>query len=83
MPFSSAFAAEYLAYVNLRMGTKGAVESSLAALKWVHSFIPGINHWNNPMNDEFLSKMLSSARRTLVITKNQKKPLNVNIDGCF
>ena len=61
------------------MGTKGAVESSLAALKWVHSFIPGINHWNNPMNDEFLSKMLSSACRTLVITKNQKKPLNGDI----
>ena len=75
LPFSSAFSAEYLTYVNLNLGTKSAVETSLAALKWVHSFIPGVNQWNNPMNDEFLSKIISSSRRTL-LSKNQKKLLN-------
>ena len=76
LPFSSAFAAEYLTYVNLNLGSKSAVETSLAALKWVHSFIPGVNQWNNPMNDEFLSKIVSSSRRSLLATKNQKKPLD-------
>ena len=75
LPFTSAFAAEYLSHLRLESGTKGAIESALAALKWVHSFVPGINQWNNPMNDEFLSKILSSARRNLIINKNQKKPI--------
>lgn len=79
LPFSSAFAAEYLTHVNLNFGSKSAVETSLAALKWVHSFIPGVNQWNNPMNDDFLSKIMSSSRRTLMTTKNQKKPLNGDI----
>ena len=68
-----------MAHIMHVSGTKGAVESALAALKWVHSFVPGINQWNNPMNDEFLSKMISSSRRSIKPTKNQKKPLSGDI----
>lgn len=75
LPFTSAFAAEYLTHLRLTSGTKGAIESALASLKWIHSFVPGVNAWNNPMNDEFLSKMLSSAKRSLVSKRNQKKPI--------
>ena len=75
LPFTAAFAAEYLAHIRLESGTKGAIESALACLKWIHSFIPGINQWNNPMNDEFLSKIISSARRTIASVKNQKRPI--------
>ena len=75
LPFTSAFAAEYLTHLRLTSGTKGAIESALASLKWIHSFVPGVNVWNNPMNDDFLSKMLSSARRSLISKKNQKRPI--------
>ena len=47
----------------------------MASLKWIHSFIPGLNQWNNPMNDDFLSKIISSSRRRIATTKNQKKPI--------
>ena len=75
LPFTAAFAAEYLTHIRLESGTKGAIESALACLKWIHSFVPGINQWNNPMNDEFLSKIISSARRTIASVKNQKRPI--------
>ena len=75
LPFSSAFAAEYLTHLKLNDSKKGATEISMAALKWVHSFIPGINHWNNPMNDDFLGKIVSSIKRNTVKVKDQKSPL--------
>ena len=37
---------------------------------------PGINEWNNPMNDNLISKIVSSARRQPSGTKNQKKPIS-------
>ena len=56
--------------------TTGAIDTALAAMKWAHSFIPGINKWNNPMNDEFLAKIASDARRHLKGSKNVKKPIS-------
>ena len=75
LPFSSAFAAEYLTHLKLNDAKKGATESSIAALKWLHSFIPGINQWNNPMNDDFLGKIVSSVKRSSASVKDQKKPI--------
>ena len=75
LPFSSMVVAEYLTDLHLEGSTKGAIDSALAALKWVHSFVPGINKSNNPMMDEFLSKIASGIRRDLGKPKNQKEPL--------
>ena len=75
LPIKSTIAAEYIANLRLNNCTKGAIDSAIAALKWIHTFIPGINKWNNPMNDEFLAKLLSSAQRCLSKPKIQKKPL--------
>ena len=76
LPLSSTVAAEYLTHLRLSKGTKGAISTALAALKWVHSFIPGINKNNNPMDDEFLSKIASDARRHLSQEKSKKKPIS-------
>ena len=56
--------------------TKASIDSTMASLKWVHSFIPGINQWNNPMNDDFLSKIMSSSRRRNSKNKNKKTPIS-------
>lgn len=76
LPFTSLLVAEYLTKLKLGGSTKGAIDSSLAALKWVHSFVPGINKLNNPMMDEFLSKINSGVKRDLGKPRNQKEPLS-------
>ena len=78
IPFASVTVAEYLTILKLTNHSKASMDSTMAALKWVHSFIPGINYWNNPMNDEFLAKIMSSSRRRISQAKNQKTP----ISGC-
>ena len=76
LPFSSVVVAEYLTSLKLTNHSKASIDSTMASLKWVHSFIPGINQWNNPMNDDFLSKIMSSSRRRCSKSKNQKSPIS-------
>ena len=75
MPFSSTNTAIYLSHLKTQNHSKSSIDTTLASLKWIHSFIPGINQWNNPMNDDFLSKIISSSRRRPSGVKNQKKPI--------
>ena len=75
LPLDSATAAEYLTFLKHKNRTVGAIDTALAALKWAHSFIPGMNKWNNPMNDEFIARIVSDARRHLKGAKNIKKPI--------
>ena len=79
LPFSSANVAIYLTHLRLKNQSKNSIDTTLASLKWIHSFIPGINQWNNPMNDDFLSKVISSSRRRPSDVKNQKKPITGDI----
>ena len=76
LPFSSMIAAEYLTDQKLNNGTKGAIESALSALKWIHGFVPGINKSNNPMMDEFLAKISNSISRDMGKPTVQKNPLS-------
>lgn len=76
LPFTSVIVAQYLTSLKLENQSKASIDSTMASLKWVHSFIPGINQWNNPMNDDFLSKIMSSSRRRGSKTKNQKTPIS-------
>ena len=75
LPFPSIDVAKYLTHLKASNGKKGMITSSVAALKWLHSFVPGLNAWNNPLNDEFLGKILSGCKRDLVTERRQKKPL--------
>ena len=76
LPFSSATAAEYLTILKNENKSKSSIAATMASLKWIHSFIPGINQWNNPMNDDFLSKIVSSSKRMPSGLKNQKSPIS-------
>ena len=75
LPLNSLTVAEYLTYLRVVNGKKGAISTALAALKWLHSFIPGINKFNDPLQDEFLSKVSNSAQRALSKPIIRKSPL--------
>ena len=76
LPLRSIDVAKYLAHLKASQAKKGMITSSLAALKWLHSFVPGINAWNNPLNDDFLGKILSGYQRELGTERKQKKSLS-------
>lgn len=75
LPFSSLTVADYFMYLKALKVGKGTIISSLAALKWLHSFVPGLNSWNNPLNDDFLGKIMSDLNRNITKVNRQKKPL--------
>jgi len=52
---------------------------SLCALKWLHSFIPGLNDSNDPLNEKFLSRITNSVQRNSIKLKNRKQPLTKNM----
>ena len=75
LPLNSAIVGEYLTHLSLNNASKTAINSSLAALKWLNSFMPGVNKWSNPLNDEFLGKIVSAINRQSLTGKQQKLPL--------
>ena len=79
LPIDSLLAAEYLTFLQETNGTKGAVSSAISSLKWLHSFVPGLNDLNNPLNEEFLSRISQSTNRNNTKIKIRKKPLTENI----
>ena len=79
LPFTSGVVAEYLILINRAKAMKGPTDSAKCAIKWLNSFIPGINKWNEPLSDEFLGKISSSIQRRSEPVKNQKKPLSGRI----
>ena len=71
--------ANYLIFLSDTNRSKGATNNAMAGLKWFHSFVPGLNAANNPMNDEFISKISQSENRNLAKLKIRKKPLSNDI----
>ena len=75
LPLNSTTVAVYLTHLKMINTPKGTLNMTIAGLKWLHSFIPGVNKWNNPLNDEFLSKIMNGFQRETGKSRNQKKPL--------
>ena len=75
LPFTSLSVAVYITKLKNENVSKSSIDSTMAALKWIHAFIPGINFANNPMNDDFLAKIMSSSKRREATSKNQKMPI--------
>ena len=67
--------------INRSKALKGSTDLAKCAIKWLNSFIPGINKWNEPLNDDFLGKITSSIHRRSESKKNQKKPISGQILG--
>ena len=76
LPFSSLSVANYLIFLSETKASKSAMSKAVVALKWLYSFIPGINALNNPLNEDFLTRMVQSESRNRRKLKQRKKPLS-------
>ena len=74
---SSLFIAQYLEHV--KQIKKSAVNDALTSIKWLQYFIPGINSFNNPLNDDLLSRLVESANRNDPKQRARKKPFTYDI----
>ena len=79
LPMNSIFIADYLSNIVSVYGTIGAVDNAIAALKWLHTFIPGMGELNNPLNDTFISRIAEGQKRNLIKEKVRKKPLTIKL----
>ena len=77
LPLPSIVVAQYLDFAKQQ--SANAVQEAISSLKWLHYFVPGLNSINNPLNDDFLSRILESTKRNDPKTKNRKKPLTAEI----
>jgi hypothetical protein len=76
LPVSSRQAAEFLLHQKEVTGSANSVKMALCALKWLNDFVPGLNSYNSPLNDNFLSKIVESTSRNCAVKKNQKKTID-------
>ena len=76
LPLDSFSVARYLVYLRHSGCAQSAIKSAIVALKWLHSFIPGVNKFNCPLSDGFISRLSDSASRNIPKKLNQKQPLS-------
>ena len=74
-PFSSLDVAQYVTFLMSSGGSKSAITTVYTAAKWLNAFFPGINKFNDSLNDEFLSRLIASGQRALSRPKVRKAPL--------
>ena len=79
MPIPSLKIAFYLEFLKQSSEAKGALSNALVSLKWLHYFVPGLNSTNNPLNDEFLSKIVEGQNRNKAKMKIRKQPFSSEI----
>ena len=79
LPVSCNEAASYISFVRRNFGTRGAVSAAINALKWLHNFVPGINQYNDPLNDKMLKLVVDSALRNLPKVRRSKTPLPADL----
>lgn len=77
LPLPALKIAQYLE--TLKDSKNSSVNDALTSIKWLHYFIPGINSFNNPLNDEFLARIVESSKRSNNKEKKRKKPLTSDI----
>jgi hypothetical protein len=79
LPVDSLSVAKYLAYMRYTGSAHSAFKLIVVAIKWLNSFIPGVNKFNCPLEDQFLLKLRDSAARNVPKTSNQKQPMDGGI----
>ena len=79
LPIPALTIAQYLEI--LKDSNISTVNDALTSIKWLHYFIPGINAINNPLNDDFLARIVDSSKRSNNKQKNRKKPLTLDVIG--
>ena len=79
MPIPSLKIALYLEHLKQTSEARGTISNALVSIKWLHYFVPGLNSLNNPLNDEFLSKIVEGRNRNKAKMKTRKKPFSTEI----
>ena len=79
MPIPSLKIALYLEHLKQSSEAKGTISNALISIKWLHYFVLGLNSLNNPLNDEFLSKIVEGRNRNKAKMKIRKKPFSTEI----
>ena len=75
LPLKSLVLAKYISFSKNSGCSKSAITTTLTAAKWLNAFFPGINKYNDSLNDEFLQRIATSAKRDLSKPKIRKAPL--------
>jgi site-specific recombinase XerD len=78
LPVDSSLAANYLSFLKHTNGSRGAVQTAFNALKWIHNFVPGINKFNDPLDNRIVKCVVESALRSLSVKRNMKEPLSAD-----
>ena len=71
MPIDTDNASKFLVFLRERGYSKFYIKLGLVALKWANSFFPRAESLNEP----FLDRIIASANRNIISSKNQKVPL--------
>jgi integrase len=79
LPADSLSVAKYLAYMRHVGSAHSAFKLIIVSLKWLHSFIPGINKFNCPLEDHFILRLRDSVSRNVPKKTNQKEPISGGI----
>ena len=75
IPLKSLDMAKYISFSKNSGCSKSAITTVITASKWLNAFFPGINKYNDSLNDEFLQRIVCSAQRELSRPKIRKVPL--------
>ena len=79
MPIDSVSACCYFTYLSESNAKLGAIRTAFNALKWAHSFVPGLNKFNDPLDDNITKRVFESALRSIKPGRNMKAPLTTDL----
>ena len=48
-------------------------------MKWAHTFVPGLNKFNDPLDDNITKRVFESALRSIKPGRNMKAPLTTDL----
>ena len=75
LPIDAVSACAYLTHLKESGAAVGAVKMAYNAMKWAHNFVPGINSYNDPLDEKVVKRVFESAQRAMKPLRNQKQPL--------
>ena len=76
LPVDTMQAAKFLTFLRDKDMSKHSIRLALVSLKWLNNFFPGHGGNLDPLQDQFLSRIVDSAQRNVTSSKNQKLPFS-------
>ena len=79
LPVDSLLVAKYVIFLRQSNAARSAFSTIFVAIKWLHSFIPGLSVLNCPLNDIFLTRLKESAMRDVRVVSARKEPIQKDV----